>query len=621
MEIFLVSKQYELFPGEVSCISVEKSLEMLNPLDELAVDTETTGLDCHIDELLLLQLGNENIQIVVDCTTINILHYKELLENKPLILQNAKFDLKFLFKVDIIPRKHIWDTMLAEQVLYMGLKPSSNLKHLVKKYCQYDMSKEIRSNIPKLGITYDVIVYAAKDIVFLHKIKEYQIIDAKNKKVLKAIGLENQFVPVLAYVEYCGLYLDREKWTNKYEQAKKHLSEKIKELDNYVINNQFIKYIDKQLDLFSTDLRTIINWSSTKQVLPLFKDIGINVFSNENKSGESISEKIIIKQKDLFPIIPIYLEFQTLKKDFTTYGENFLENINKETNRIHSDFKQLMITSRLSSSNPNLQNLPRDKRTRSCFTNSNENTTLVVADYDGQEDKVFVNRSKEKKMIEFYQGEFSDGHSFTAKMCFPEELKDIELKNIKKERPDLRYLAKTAKFAIHYSGTGFTIANNLNLSEEEGNRIYDAYMKAFPDIAKYLKSQQNKAKKLGYILTSTVTGRKVWCKDFQILKNNNEYKKIYEFAKLACNYPIQNESAEITKIAGIKFFKWILENNLFKTVKISNLVHDEIMVECPKHMAEEISVKLKESMEVAGNYFCKIIPLTATPEITNYWTH
>ncbi len=619
--IYLVTDQLRIFPNEINVITIQRSLELLDELDSLAVDTETTGLDCHINKLLLLQMGNKDIQVVIDLTSVSIEHYRTLLEEKDLLLQNAKFDLKFLYKVNIVPRGVIWDTMLAEQVLFNGYNNPSNLAYLVKKYCKADMSKEIRSSIPKLGLTYDVISYAANDVYYLHSIKEQQVQLARKKRVEIAIRLENQFVPVLAYAEFCGIYLSANKWRAKYEKASTDLAEKTQALDNYVLDNRLNKYVDKQLDLFSTQLSTTINWSSTKQVLPLFKDLGINVYSPDNKSGEGISESIINKQKKQFPIIELYLEYQTIKKDFTTYGESFLNHINEVTGRIHSDFTQIRITSRLSSSNPNLQNLPRDDRTRHCFVPQEEDNILIVGDYDAQEDKVFVNRSEEENMIKFYEMENADGHSYVAKLCFPEELKGIDMRDVKDMRPDLRFQAKSAKFAIHYSGTGYTISKNLNLSEEAGEEIYNAYLTAFPDIAKYLKIQQAKAKRLGYIKTSSVTGRKVWLPGFKQLKENGEYKKIYEFAKLACNYPIQTESAEITKIAGVVFFRWILDNDLFNKVKISNLVHDEIMIEGKKDIADKLSKELKRAMEEAGDHYCKIIKLTATPEITDVWTH
>lgn len=599
-------------------IPYKVALTKLFLLDWVSVDTETQGLDRFQHKIIMLQLGNKKEQFIIDTTTIDILLFKELLETKNLILQNAKFDLQFFYVLGIVPKKKIWDTMLAEQVLYNGFNPIANLYYLANKYCNVILDKAERFNFINKNyvVTYNAIIYGAKDIEYLEFIKESQIIKAKEKKILIAIKLENSFVKVLAYTEYCGIHLDKDKWINKYTTAKTLLREKIVKLEKYVINNKLTKYIDNQLNLFSTQRRTTINWASSKQVIPLFEDIGININSDDNKSGKSIAEKVIKRQEDSFEIIPLYLEYQNIKKDFTTYGEKFLQHINPITDRIHSNFNQLQVTSRLSSNNPNMQNLPADNRTRSCFT-AKKGNTLIDCDYKTQEDILFVNRSREPKMIEFFQSDFNDGHSYVAKLCFPKELKDIPIEQVKKKAPKLRQESKRAKFAIHYGGTGYTIAKNLNLSEEEGNKIEKAYLTAFPTIHSYLEKVKKQARERKYILISAATGRKFWAREF----NNMSYYEQKEFCKLGCNYPIQGQSAELTKLGAIYFFKWVLEKNYFDIVEICNLVHDEILVECPIKMTKEVSNKLKECLEKGAVPYTKIVPLTADIEIGSFWKH
>lgn len=624
--IYFISKQEIINDSSIEYISIEESLLYLDELKWIYVDTETEGLDRFKHKILLLQLGNKENQFVIDTTTITILEYKELLEKKNLILQNAKFDLQFLYKIGIIPKGLIWDTMLAEKVLTNGLDLPSNLAHLCKMYCDITLNKSIRQNFTKKNykIIYDDIVYGAEDIKYLGSIARQQAELAKKQGVLKAILLENRFVKVLAYIEYCGIYLDKEKWIKKYKSAGTILKEKEAALDKYVIENNYEKFIDKQLDLFTQydddgipilD-KTTINWSSTKQVIPLFKDIGIDV-SADNKTGESIAANILEKQKCKFDIIPLYLEYQTIKKDFSTYGESFLKHINLATERIHPEFNQMMITSRLSCNKPNMQNLPSDDRTRSCFT-AEEGNVLIDCDYKAQEDIIFVNNSKEPKMVEFYKMPNADGHSYVASLCFPKEIGDTPNHEIKKKFPELRQKAKAGKFAIHYSGTGYTIANNLNLTEDEGNAIENAYLSAFPAIANYLKQQKNLAIIRGYILISQITGRKVYPKDN--IKNLTR-KEQYEFSKLACNYPIQGQSAELTKEGMVLFFNWILENNYFNIVKITNAIHDEALVEAPIKLTEIVAKNLKDCLEEGAKPYCQIVPLTADVEISDHWVH
>lgn len=418
--IYYVSKQLTTEFNTFNHISITESLNLLDELDIISVDTETEGLDRFRHKILLLQLGNKDFQVVIDTSTINPSEYKNLLENKYLIFQNAKFDLQFLFKNNIIPLE-LWDTMLAEQVINNGISNISNLEYLVLSYCNVVLDKQERLNIVNRGITNNSIIYGANDIKYLEDIMNAQIKIAKEKGLYNAIILENLFVAPLAYTEFCGIYLNKEKWIAKYTSAKQELNILIKKLEKWVIDNNFDKYIDRQLNIFTEYkdgkpilTKTTINWASTKQVKPLFKDIGINVKSDDNVSGESIAEKVLVKQKDFYSIIPIYLQYQTIKKDFTTYGERFLNHINPITNRIHAEFNQLMNTARLSCNNPNLQNLPSDDRTRSCFIAENGNI-LIDGDYKAQEDILFVNNSMEDKMIEFYQLENADGHKH--KLC------------------------------------------------------------------------------------------------------------------------------------------------------------------------------------------------------------
>ncbi len=622
--IYFVSNQNVIKDTSIEYCSVEESLTYLHTLEWVSVDTETTGLDRFIDKILLLQLGNEEKQFIIDTTTVNIQLYKRILEKKNLILQGAKFDFQFFYIQNIIPQGKIWDTMLAEQVLYNGYNPVANLEFLAEKYCEVVLNKAHRINFTRNNfvISMDDIVYAAEDIAYLPDIKQQQEAKAIKKGVYHAIRLENKFVRVLAYIEFCGIYLDKDRWIAKYESAQKELDKIESELDTWVINNGYTQYKQMQQDLFVADLtlkptrKTTLNWSSSKQVISLFEQIGINITVVDNKSGKSVSEKVITPQKGEFEIIKLYLQYQTVKKDFSTYGAKFLAHIHPVTGRIHSNFIQLQVTSRLSSNGPNLQNLPADARTRSCFRAETGNI-LIDCDYKAQEDIIFVNNSKEPKMIEFYKMDDADGHSYVAKLCYPNKLKDIPIEKVKSVKPKLRQKSKSAKFSIHYGGTGYTIAKNLNLTEDEGNAIEHSYLTAFPAIHNYLTEVKKLAKKRKFILISPVTGRKFWANNYDEMT----WKEQNHFAKLATNYPIQGQSAELTKLGLIYFFQWILDNNYFNTVKIANAVHDEALVENPIELTDLVSSNLKSCLEKGAEPYCKIVPLKADLEIADYWVH
>jgi len=671
---YLVTNQASAFkPHKYSICSVEESLKYLNNLEKVAYDSETTGFEAlDGDTLLCIQMGDTNNQYVVDISTVNINVYKELLETKTLIMHNAKFDLRFLYVKGIFPTK-IFDTLLAEKVLTNGiLNHPRSLDACVYRYLKKHLDKSVRGNIHREGLSSRVIVYSAEDVAYLHTIMSKQLQLAKERDLYKAISLENRYVLTLAYIEYSGFYLDSSKWKIKCTEDNERKTNAEKALDAWLLNHadKYPEWINTapQLDLFKevNGPETTIKWTSSKQVVELFIKIGINTKVFDKDSGkikDSIDAGVITPQKDKFDIIPLFLEFQSACKSVSTYGNNFFDFIASTTGRIHTEFNQLMETGRLSCGRkgnkkkrikpkPNLQNIPSEERTRSCFTAQKSNYTLIVADYSGQEQIVLANFSKDRDLLKFYREGLGDMHSFVASKIFP-ELANLPLSEIKKKHKDKRQIAKAAGFAINYGGDGSTIADNLSISRAEGNKVYEAYFNAFPGLAKYFKNVQTKAIKNGYVTFNSVSNRKWYADNFhQWLENgrkfDGEYWENYRMHKdaqsehfqnvllpevrehfktkgaierIALNYPIQGSSAEITKLAGIYLFKELRERELLDIVLMPNVVHDEILIECPKDMAEEMAALTKECMERAGEKFCTTIKLKAEPCITDHWTH
>lgn len=679
--IKLVTNQQSLYDS-FQKVSVEDSLKELEKMEFIGVDLETEGFDPFQDHILTMQLGDYNTQFYID-NSINFTSYKDLLENKFLILQNAQFDHRFLYRLGIYPLK-IWDTFIAEKILTLGLDYSpKNLEALADKYLgkeNHDISKDLRGSFHSLGIYSETsIKYGANDVKYLFAIMAAQCDQAEKWGVLKAIELENRFTPALAYIAYSGLYVDPDKWSDKVNNAKLLLNKSYNNLDEWYINNDK-QFTDKsgQLSLFSEELCPV-KWSSSDQVIPILEQEGVNVWTIEKgEKKKSSGEKHLSRYKGKFKIVDLLLKYRHWQTDVTKYGLNFLRFIHKETNRIHTTFNQVLLTGRISSGKrkkgktdeeayPNLQNIPSDD-TRKCFTPQKKDNSLVYCDYSQQEDIVFVNFSKESKLIEFYQrpGK-NDGHALVAKMTFQEELKAIEEKDVKDKAPELRQRSKSVKFAIHYGGDGYTISNNLGISKEEGDRIFNSYLEGFPDIKEYFKTCEQDALKLGYILISPITGKKIFLTDLskevvgfkpQFFHNFNHWKesgkllnrkfwtmyriekekdskwfqekkkKVKEYfkikssiRKLSLNAPIQGSSAEITKKAATDLFHWIVENNYQDIVLMINMIHDEIGTEQPKSMAKMVAEKLQYFMEKAGEEYCPIIPLSAIPEITDYWKH
>ncbi len=576
----------------------------------IGFDLETSGLDPFTCDILLYQIGTKNEQYVVDIKKFPITLIKNELEQANFIGHNLKFDFKFLYKHNIVPKGKIWDTYIAEVILKNGFNVSHSLKNVLENRLNIKIDKEIRSQfINSKKITAAMLEYAANDVKYLRKLMCSQIKEARKLDLMLAIRLNNKFVPVLAYVEYSGIKLDEKKWE---ERIKKDIEE-LNNTKNKLLSTLLqYKKIPVQVDIFN-NLSEVINWDSPKQVLELFKELGINVKDKDGK--ESVNSKIIIKSDH--PIIEHYIKYKELKKRISTYGYNWFKYINPITKRIHSDYKQFVNTGRMSSggvNGPNLQNIPADDDTRSCFV-AEEGNTLIDVDYDSQEVRVFASFTQDPVLVNMYKNGYDDMHSYTAWHIYPHikekypELNKETLKLIKENFPHERKISKLGNFAIQYGGTGYTVAENCNIPVEEGELFYKKYFETFKRVKKYFNWIINRSS-IGYIQFNNVTKEKYFFTEF-----NEDVKR------MCYNYPIQGTCASITKLAGILYWEHLIKENLVFKIKICTICHDEYLLECPIEIAEQESLAIKECMEKAGKYYVDIVPLTASPKITKFWKH
>lgn len=653
--IYLVTKQEVSIPDVTLC-SVQESLDYVNSLEWVAVDTETSGFDPYTCTLYTLQIGDRTNQYVIDLTTIDIQEYKEFLETKGLIGHNLKFDLKFLYHQRIIPNK-VYDTFLGEKTSRLGIESHRcSLAACTLRHCGINLDKEERKNITG-KLTEGFVKYSAYDVKYLHEIKDKQNFTQLTQGTDVSIDLDNRFVLVLAYIEYCGMKLDIDQWTAKIEKVKIQAETAVTELNKFILENNMTQFIDYQLDMFSSGNKININWNSPMQVVGFFETIGVNTTVVEKGvTKHTIDASHLAKSKSKFPIIETYLSFKEAQKDIGTYGYNWIEQINPMSGRIHTQFKQLMNTGRLSSGgksgttkNFNFQNIPSDQETRSCFVAEGGNL-LVGCDYTGQEQIVLVNKCLDKNLLEFYDNDLGDMHSFVASKMY-DELDGMDLNDIKKKHKDKRQSAKVAGFAINYGGSGIGIADQLGLGIEQGQKIYDAYFMAFPGLKAYFDEAKKFGIENGYVLISPVTGKKSYIDyydEFKAIKDElnkdfwDKYKKIKtlntptaremkekvsrffkkkgDIERMSLNYPIQGESAEITKLACVYFWnKYLVPNDLLFKVLIVNIIHDEILVETPIELSEDTAYQLEKAMVDAGAKFCKRVKLKADPCIAPFW--
>ena len=625
--------------------------------DCVGFDVETLGFDPYTDPLVCIQLGNARAQFVIDTNTVDIQLFKEILETKTLIGHNLKFDIRFLLHNRIIPSR-VFDTFLAEKTTHLGIESHRcSLAECVFRYLGLVMDKSERGKIDG-RFTYDFIIYSGMDVAYLHELKAIQEKQIKELDCQVSIELDNKFVIVLSYIEYCGMKLDVEQWMNRLDRIKQESEVHLSILEEFVTKN-YKKFVDEQIDMFNTRVKIKINWNSAAQVIKLFTLMGVDtVVIVDGQVKHTTESSQLVPQIDKFPILDTYIKYKECQKNIGTYGENWIKMINPVSGRIHTQYKQLMNTGRLSSggkniatkeSYPNFQNIPSDVETRSCFV-AEEGNVLIGCDYTGQEQIVLVNKCLDENLLEFYRKDLGDMHSFVASKMYP-ELDGLPLDEIKKKHKEKRQAAKVAGFAINYGGSGKGIAEQLGLSLEQGEHIYESYFNAFPGLKNYFDEAKKFGTTNGYVLISEVTGKRSFVDNYDSYlelkkKQDNafwlKYKKHKEsntptykemkrevqivsqkrgaIERMSLNYPIQGESAEITKLSCVNFWnKYLIPQNLVFTVKFVNTIHDENLIECPESLASSCAEALKEAMEVAGTKFCKTVPLKAEPCTATYW--
>lgn len=541
--VYLVTKQKSLWEStRYKVIDPEEALRILEPLAVVELDTETMGLDPYTKELLTVQLGCADFQVVIDCASVDIQLFKNYIENpqRMFLGWNIKFDLKFLYHQRIIPMK-VYDGYLAEKLLWLGYPAGMHemsLKAASIHYLGVDMDKSVRGKIIQTGLTEDVIMYAAGDVSYLGKIRDKQLIELEKKGLLKAIDFENEFVKCLAYIEYCGAKLDIDKWKVKMTTDLNNLERYEAQLNDWVENSQFAsKYcsINMQGDLFSgfdTKPRCHINWTSSQQVIPLFEDLGLDLKVLDKKTKhykKSVDIKVVEPQSSKSPLIPIYINFKKAAIIVNTFGQKFLGLINPVTGRIHANFNQLGTdTGRLSSTEPNLQNLPHDALTRSCFI-SEKGNKWISADYSGQESYLMASMANDEAMLDELTNGSGDLHSLTAKMVFQQIPRDMPLKDIKKNFKELRQEAKGYEFCFNYGGQDSTLIRNYGLDAKRAKEIYENYMSGFAGLKRYQDFRRVDVMRKGYILLSPITGHKAYIYDYDELKRQMEKQEDPEF--------------------------------------------------------------------------------------------
>jgi len=451
-------------------------------------------------------------------------------------------------------------------------------------------------------------------------------------------------------------------------------------LDNWVVENH--KDFCNSPELFNPNYTCAIEWSSSKQVIKLFKKLG---FCPQEKSKATKKMEYTVGATALLKLLPAnmkemyakdkecgaiednntlilsFLLLSTATQATTTFGDEFLKYVHPITGRLHSDYKQILHTGRKSSRKPNLQNLPRKKSYRQCFTASPGNK-LVNADYSAQELRNLAEVTQDKEMLDFFNNGHpifkDDFHSWTATKMFSLMRNDPNLIVTKETHPEERNAAKAINFKIGYGGSAYTLKDDFGVTEEVAQVFVDNHMAAFPTLKKNFEDTKKKAVQLGYL--DIIPDRRYWEHPWKEMvelqkacgtyypENYRKYsqadketfkKKLKlehpevgimwskyfilkgELERSALNYRIQGLAAAQMKEACIRFRRHCIKHDLRKQMYITSIIHDEALIETKEESAELCQSIVKKSMEDGGNKFCKNIKMIAETFIVDWWHH
>jgi len=394
-------------PDYIYVTSSEEAIRCLQDISKynvISVDTETTGLDPFVDKIVLLQIGAGTKSYIFDVRDGNVdaTIFKPILESdKQLkLFQNAVFDAKFLKYQYNIRLVRIYDTMLAEQLLYLGFNVKASLDHLVDKYLKIHMPKESATTFKDYYQKYSEtqLIYAANDTLVLPEIYNLQLAKLMNSNLVRAAKLEFDFVRALSEMELNGMLLNIDKWRELLSGIETERNKVGIQL------RQILGETSNQNTLFDVSL---INLDSPIQVVKALNKLGINVKSTDVKE---------LKKYGNSPVVKLLLEYRKHEKFLTTYGEALIERVHFKTGRLHSDFRQMVATGRLSSSNPNLQNIPSEKIYRACFV-AQPGHNLITCDMSQAELRILAAYSKDPVFLEAFEKGL-DLHARTAADLF-----------------------------------------------------------------------------------------------------------------------------------------------------------------------------------------------------------
>ena len=576
-----LSYDYQLIDTE------EKRNEFIKKLltsEILALDTETTGTDPMDAELVGMSFSiTENQAFYVPVPAEREEAIKIVREFEPVfknekslkVGQNIKYDMLVLQNYGIEVRGKLFDTMVAHYVLQPELR--HNMDYLAEIYLHYQTihieeligpkgkgQKNMRDLSPQ-----EVYLYACEDADVTLKLKNILEQELKKNDAEKLFyEIEMPLVPVLVNIESNGVRLD----TEALKQSSEHFTTRLQSIEKEIY----------------TLAEGEFNIASPKQVGEiLFDKLKIVEKAKKTKTGQYVtSEEVLESLRNKHDIIGKILEYRGLKKLLSTYIDALPQLINPKTGRIHTSFNQTVTaTGRLSSSNPNLQNIPiRDedgKEIRKAFI-PDDGCSFFSADYSQIELRIMAHLSEDKNMIDAFLSGY-DIHAATAAKIYKVDIKEVTA--------DMRRKAKTANFGIIYGISVFGLAERMNVDRKEAKELIDGYFETYPQVKSYMDKSIQVAREHGYV--ETIFHRKRFLPD---INSRNAVVRGYA-ERNAINAPIQGSAADIIKVAMARIYERFKAEGL--KAKMILQVHDELNFSVPAKEKEIVEQVVIEEMEKA----------------------
>ena len=578
---------------------LRQAIESLSSQPAIGLDTETTDLDPYTSRLRLIQLAAADGVAIVDLDAFTngepakneaLAPLRGLLEApRPIkIAHNAKFDAKFIkhnLGADI---GGLFDTLLASQIISAGdIEERHGLDTVATRYLNESVDKTERLSNWNFELSEAQLEYAARDAAILLPLRERLIERLKSDSLVKCAQLEFECVMTVADIELAGFFMHKERWLEQLSVVEKRRAELAEQLQAVLAEES------SQGSLFGGHEREDINLDSHQQLTQALNRLGIPVpESTRNWKLQPLAAQ--------YPVIETLLEYRTVQKALTSYGQNMIELINPVTKRLHADFRQIGApTGRFSCTNPNIQQVPHAVEYRRCFSGHPAGRKLIIADYSQIELRILAEFSGDQGFIEAFNSG-ADLHRVTAAQVF-----NVSLDQVSKEQRDF---AKRLNFGVVYGIGAQRFALMTGLTVPEAENVLRRYFATYRQLDNYLREAANSAVRERQARTGS--GRLV-----HFRYDENDRQQISMTQRNGKNTPIQGTSADILKRA-LHLLKGELRGT---SARIVNIIHDEIVVESEADEVDDVARKVERVMVAAGEEYLKTVPVKVETEIAEEW--